>query len=182
MASGYDIDTIGCPRDANGWIMADRGRQPLTDVWTLGTAFKDIRLAKDCKEISFIVRSGTLTFRGTEPGGVAFADASAVVDPGGGLVNLPFTGHGFTIGDPVVIVGTTNYDDTHTLQAGTTADVLQITATYVAETLTALMYAEGYRDRQYAALASDVLPVVVEAREVVIKAKGTCVVDVTYWR
>lgn len=53
---------------------------------------------------------------------------------GGGIVGLPFAGHPFSVGDTVIISGTSNYDADEVLLAGTTADELQVTATYVAET------------------------------------------------
>ena len=65
---------------------------------------------------------------------VATLDNAAAVDKGGGLVGLPATAHGFKAGMIVVAAGTTNYDGTHTLDAGTTADELVITAAFTAET------------------------------------------------
>jgi hypothetical protein len=61
-------------------------------------------------------------------------DAAAAVDNGGGTVTLPATGHVNVAGDEIYVVGTDNYDGTHTLAAGTTTNELHITATYTAET------------------------------------------------
>lgn len=52
---------------------------------------------------------------------------------GGGLVGLPATGHPFTGGDTIRIVGTDNYDAQEVLDSTTTANELVITASYVAE-------------------------------------------------
>jgi len=56
------------------------------------------------------------------------------VNVGGGIVGLPCTKHSFIIGDVVRITGTSNYDDSFTLTSGTTANELQFTGTYIAET------------------------------------------------
>ncbi len=62
-------------------------------------------------------------------------DADGVaVNVGGGIVGLPCTGHPFKSGDILYITGTTNYGGAQTLTSGTTANELQFTDTYVAET------------------------------------------------
>lgn len=64
-------------------------------------------------------------------------DADDAVNVGGGIVGLPCLGHPFDVGDVIWIYGTSNYDNTvsgHTLTSGTTANELQFTATYNAET------------------------------------------------
>jgi hypothetical protein len=53
---------------------------------------------------------------------------------GGGQVSLPFAGNPFVAGDAVVISGTTNYNNTYTLQTGTSTTALVITSGYYAET------------------------------------------------
>jgi len=53
---------------------------------------------------------------------------------GGGIVGLPWAGHPFTAGDIIKITNTTNYNSSFTLEAGTTANELQITSAYNAET------------------------------------------------
>ena len=64
----------------------------------------------------------------------ATLNIDVAVDNGGGLVGLPSTAHTFVTADSVVIVGTTNYDGTYSLDATTSANQIVITATYVAET------------------------------------------------
>ena len=63
--------------------------------------------------------------------------AGAVVDKGTGKVGLPAVGHGLEPGTPVIIDGTVNYDGDYVLTAETSADELVISATYVAETVSA---------------------------------------------
>ncbi len=63
------------------------------------------------------------------------ADASAVIDPGGGEVDIPSTAHGFSTGDNILIRGTDNYDNYYVVVAGTTTNLIRITATFVVETL-----------------------------------------------
>lgn len=67
-------------------------------------------------------------------GVMAGLDVDVAVDVGGGIVGLPFTGHPFTIGETILITGTTNYNGGFTVEAGTTDSQLQITDTYVSET------------------------------------------------
>jgi len=64
----------------------------------------------------------------------ATLNADVAVDNGLGLVGLPSTAHTFVEDDEVVIVGTTNYDGTYSLDATTSANQIVIAATYVAET------------------------------------------------
>lgn len=61
-------------------------------------------------------------------------DAGPAVDKGGGLVGLPSTAHGYSSGNLIEIVGTTNYDAEHTLDATTSANELVVPATFVSET------------------------------------------------
>ncbi|MFH0826092.1 MAG: hypothetical protein V2B18_25355, partial [Pseudomonadota bacterium] len=61
-------------------------------------------------------------------------DADAAVNVGGGIVGIPCTGNPFESGAVVYIEGTTNYENAHTLTAGTTTSQLQFAATYTAET------------------------------------------------
>ena len=63
-------------------------------------------------------------------------DAQAAVDVGGGLVTIPLTGHGYTVGQTLLFYGTTNYDGVHVLPVQTAGgeDDIVITATFVAET------------------------------------------------
>jgi len=62
-------------------------------------------------------------------------NAAAVVNKGSGKVGLLSTAHGLSAGAPVLIEGTSNYDGSYTLQPGTSANELVISATYTAETL-----------------------------------------------
>lgn len=185
MSNGYDIDTVPCPRDANGWIMADRGTEPYCDRQTFGTSYRDIKFPVDCKEIAFRVVSGTFLTRGNSAGSVAYFDAGAAVNDGGGLVTLPAALHGFVATDSVVITGPTNYAGTFTLEAGTDANNIQITATYVAETLAVTDYMVGHRPVTWEATDGFVWPLAKEAFTALFQGKasaGTAVVDFLYWR
>ena len=71
------------------------------------------------------LRDGTMP--GLDAGGVA-------VDRGDGIVGLPFTGHPFSAGMRIQIVGTTNYEYLHILTSGTSENELQFADTYTAET------------------------------------------------
>lgn len=63
-------------------------------------------------------------------------DDAAVVDHGGGQVEIPYTAHSLVDGQTVRIYDTTNYDGTYPLDTGTTGqNYLLITHAYVAETL-----------------------------------------------
>lgn len=61
-------------------------------------------------------------------------DADVAVDIGGGIVGISCTGHPFSVGDVIWINGTTFYEDNHILTAGTTANQLQFTDSFNAET------------------------------------------------
>lgn len=67
----------------------------------------------------------------------ATLDAAAVVDRGGGKVELPATAHGLPVGTAITIAGTTSYDGATEVDADTTADELVIVHAYTAEVLTA---------------------------------------------
>lgn len=163
MARSTDITPV--PVDANGWKLGDRGRDFFVTTESLTTAHKDIILAQDCKEIAIVVNSGTLYFRGTLPGTRVFLAASAVVDHTT-YVSLTTTGnHGFTVGDTVVIAGTTNYNGSYAVVTGSATTELRISATYVAETPATTAYVDGYRDGS-TTLGTGPLPIVKEAGEV----------------
>ena len=72
----------------------------------------------------------------TATGGKQNLDAAAAVNPGGGEVDIPLTGHGYNAGDRVVFSGTVNYNNTYTVVAGTRANFIRITETFSAETFT----------------------------------------------
>lgn len=79
--------------------------------------------------------AATVSLQHSSVGSTTTLDAGPAVDNGGGLVGIPSTGHGFTGGQIVRIIGTTNYDGENlTLDGSTSANELVITATYVAET------------------------------------------------
>ncbi len=58
----------------------------------------------------------------------------AAVNIGGGIVGLPCAGNPFIEGEVVRLTGTSNYNGTHTLTAGTTVQQLQFADTFNAET------------------------------------------------
>lgn len=70
-------------------------------------------------------------------------DVGPAVNVGGGVVGIPCTGHGFATGDHIVLTGTTNYDGDYTVLASSTADQINITATYSAETFAATDYVQS---------------------------------------
>lgn len=59
-------------------------------------------------------------------------DNAAAVDKGGGLVGIPVTGHSFTAGMNLGILGTTNYNNHYIVQSQTPNEIV-IKATYAAE-------------------------------------------------
>lgn len=176
----------GVPYDGNGVPMVDRGTQPFFDRQTFGTAYRDIKFPIDFKEISWRVVSGTLVTKGNSPGSIAYFDAAAAVDDTGGKVSLPAALNGFSSGDIVQIVGTVNYDGAaYTLQSGTDATKIQITKTYVAETLPVTGYILGHRPIEWSATDGFTYPIVKAAFAAFCQGKassGTCVVDFLYWR
>jgi len=64
-------------------------------------------------------------------------DSAAVVNVGGGVVGLPATAHKLPAGAQVVVSGTTNYNGPALVLSSSTANQINITKTYAAETLTA---------------------------------------------
>lgn len=61
-------------------------------------------------------------------------DAGAAVDVGGGIVGLPSTAHGYTFGDNIEVIGSTNYDAEYRVLDSSTSDQIQVFGTYTAET------------------------------------------------
>jgi len=59
---------------------------------------------------------------------------AAATDEGGGVVGIPCTGHGYSTDDQVLFNDTTNYDGVYTVLSSGTADRIDITETYAAET------------------------------------------------
>lgn len=85
-------------------------------------------------KFTYISESGDIWGIPVGDGKMTGLDADDAVNVGGGIVGLPFTGHPFATGDTVRITGTINYNGQYTLGEGTSANELQITETYVAET------------------------------------------------
>ena len=69
-----------------------------------------------------------------QPRGGALINAAAAVNVGGGVVGIPVTGQTFNTGDAITITGTVNYNGAYTVLASSTANQVNITAAYVAET------------------------------------------------
>ena len=124
----YDIYTDRVPIGSSAWVAI----MPL----------------HGCVEYSYLVSGGTIMIKGFSVGGKAFLDAAAAVDAGAGKVQLAAALNGFSVGDSVTIVGTVNYDGVEVLTAGSTADIIEITATYVAESIPATAYVTGERPAQ----------------------------------
>jgi len=61
-------------------------------------------------------------------------DNAAAVNVGGGVVGIPVTGQPFAVGESITITNTINYNNTYTVLASSTANQVNITAAYVAET------------------------------------------------
>ena len=73
-----------------------------------------------------------------DPGGVA-------VNGGGGVTTLPSDTHGLSTdgGEKIIVSGTDNYDGVYFTTAATTADVIAITKTFVAETFVGDEYVQN---------------------------------------
>ncbi|MCL4502486.1 MAG: phage tail tube protein [Deltaproteobacteria bacterium] len=69
----------------------------------------------------------------TRPTALAL-DNGPAVDVGGGVVGLPCTGHALAAGTPLQVANTVHYNGHYTVLASSTANQINITATYVAET------------------------------------------------
>lgn len=84
-----------------------------------------------------LVITATYVTENTLPAGKAYPTNGNVIDNGGGTVNIPAPAHGYVAGDVIDITGTTNYDSAYTLPVQTNgdADNVEITATFVAETI-----------------------------------------------
>jgi hypothetical protein len=150
-----------------------------TTSYSLGASFVDICFGIDVEAYSLIVNSGTLTMRGMSKGARVYLDAAAVVDAGGGIVTLAAAGNGLTIGDTIFIPKgvLTNYEGEYTIEAGSDADNINITATYVAETPAATAYVNGYRDATLPAGAAITVEDKAGAGQPLFKGKGVCVIS-----
>jgi uncharacterized phiE125 gp8 family phage protein len=92
---------------------------------TIDAAFEPVTMSE--ARLHLRVCDGTTT--SLDVGGVA-------VDAGGGVVTLPAASHGLSQsgGTSIVVSGTDSYDGKYVTTSATTADVIAIPATYVAET------------------------------------------------
>jgi hypothetical protein len=63
-------------------------------------------------------------------------NAGPAVNKGGGKVGVPVTAHGYSTGNGVKIIGTTNYDGYWIVDATSSTNEVVIVVTYVAETFT----------------------------------------------
>lgn len=70
----------------------------------------------------------TATFQG------GLIDNAAAVDVGGGVVGIPITGHPYATGETITIANTVNYDGSYPVLASSTANQVNITVAYNAET------------------------------------------------
>ena len=70
-------------------------------------------------------------------------DVGGAVNVGGGVVGIPSTGHGFVTDESVTFSGTTNYDNTYTVLSSSSADQINITSAFTAETFAASDTAES---------------------------------------
>ena len=69
---------------------------------------------------------------------------------GSGMVGLTCAAHGLPVGAHVVIAGSTNYNGSHTVQRGSSADEILITATYEAESFSGAAMADApFYDHTY---------------------------------
>lgn len=84
----------------------------------------------------------------TSDAGETALDVAVAVDKGGGLVGIPCTGHPFSMGDQILLNGTTNYDGVQTVDATSSANEIVITGTYAAETFSGTDTAALVQDTQ----------------------------------
>lgn len=76
-------------------------------------------------------------------------DVDAATDEGGGTTGLPLTGHGYSTDDEISVSGTTNYDGIFVVLAASTANVIHITAEYVAENFDGSETVQGTEHTSY---------------------------------
>lgn len=86
-----------------------------------------------------LTASGTAWTEGAKVvliGNTGTLDNAAAVDQGGtpNVVRIPATGHGYSVDMKIKIVGTTNYDGTHTIVAVNDANTFDIEIAFNAET------------------------------------------------
>lgn len=180
------------PIDDQNWRLLDRCSEVFTNRFTIGAGNTSIFMAYDFKVILIHYESGTtlFTLRGSIPGRKwFFTETASVTADGGNHTTLHSTGHGFTAGDSVQIVGcvkTTDHttvlvpDGTYVLQAGShDADHIEVHSTYIAGTPDSTGYIIGYRD---AVLTSDgytlQLPLVATAGAIPFYLATSCTVSV----
>ena len=85
------------------------------------------------------ITTATLTLRNKSDGSLINCnehniDSAAAVDKGGGKVGIPVSAHGYSTGEAVIIIGTTNYDDNYVVDADSSTNEVVVVATYAAET------------------------------------------------
>jgi hypothetical protein len=119
-----------------GWNGVDvLAYAPTTQITSLNKGWvQRLREEAPANVISEIVAgSGKIFVGGTKEAGLA----GAVVNVGGGVVGLPSVNHGFLPGAQITVSGTTNYNAVYLVLPSTTANQVDVTAVYVAETLAA---------------------------------------------
>lgn len=87
--------------------------------------------------LTYISESGSIWAIAVGDGEISLTldNGGSANNVGGGIVGLPCTDHPFVSGEVLRFAGTTNYSGTtYTLTAGTTANELQFSGSYVAET------------------------------------------------
>jgi hypothetical protein len=65
-----------------------------------------------------------------------FLNRAAAVNATGGLVDLPLSAHGYSVGDFILLTGDDDYEAEYEIQTGTATDTIRVTATFVAKTFT----------------------------------------------
>jgi len=126
---------VGLPSPGHGLAAGRQVRVDGTDSYD-GVYVVDIDTSAD--ELVIVATYVSESFDGdeiAEPVLQVSLDAEADArDAGDGKVGLPATGHGLPPGAEITVAGTTSYDATYIVLAGTTVNELLVTATYVSET------------------------------------------------
>lgn len=93
-----------------------------------------IDLWLDVRAIGYILQGVIGPPASVQDAAKAIDNGSDAVNVGGGVVGIPVTSHGFQAGETVTIAGTVNYNGTYTVLPSSTANQVNITKAYVAET------------------------------------------------
>lgn len=85
------------------------------------------------------ITTATFTLRNKSDGSIINSnehniDNAAAVDKGSGKVGIPVTAHGYSTGEAVRIIGSTNYDGDYIVDTDSSTNEVVILTTYVAET------------------------------------------------